>query len=176
MAMILGALAVAILFRAIYHITVRAFYAQQNTKTPLYVSLFSISLNIVLAIGLSMYLDMGAYGLAWAQSIVAVVEVVILFAILKKQKPGLFDHIFINAVTRMVISAVVMAVVCYLSVKLIPFSDSDNSFFSAFPKFTVIVAVSFFTYGLMSKILKLKEIDPILEKISRVMFARIESK
>lgn len=176
MAIILGALAVAILFRAIYHITVRGFYAQQDTKTPLYVSLFSITLNIILAIILSMYADMGAYGLAWAQSIVAVAEVVILFAILKKQKPGLFDHIFVNAVIRMIISSGVMAIVCFAGVKLIPFSDSDNSFFSAFPKFTVIVLISFFTYGLMSKLLKLKEIDPILEKINRIMFARIESK
>lgn len=47
---LLGALVLAILFRTIYHIVARAFYAQQDTKTPLYVSIFSIALNIFLAI------------------------------------------------------------------------------------------------------------------------------
>ncbi len=176
MAGILGALAVAILFRTIYHITVRVFYAQQNTKTPLYVSLFAISLNIILAIFLSMELDMGAYGLAWAQSIVAVAEVAVLFIVLSKQMPGLFNRSFSKAILKMALSAVVVAAVCYLSVRIMPFSDSDNSFFSAFPKFTVIVILSFMTYGAMSKLFKLSEMNPIMEKIGKFMFSRIESK
>jgi putative peptidoglycan lipid II flippase len=40
MATTLGILAIAILFRSIYHISARSFYAQQDTKTPLYISLF----------------------------------------------------------------------------------------------------------------------------------------
>ena len=176
MAGILGALAVAILFRTIYHITVRAFYAQQNTKTPLYVSLFAISLNIILAIFLSMEVGMGAYGLAWAQSIVAVVEVVILFIILNKRMPGLFNKSFSRAILKMILSTAVVAVVCYLSVRIMPFSDSDNSFFSAFPKFMVIVILNFIAYGAMSKLFKLSEMKPIMEKINRFMFARIEGK
>jgi putative peptidoglycan lipid II flippase len=75
MAGLLGALVVAILFRSIYHIAARSFYAQQDTKTPLYISIFTISLNIALAVWFTTSLAMGAYGLAWAQSIVAAVEV-----------------------------------------------------------------------------------------------------
>ena len=84
MAGILGCLVVAILFRTIYHMAARAFYAQQDTKTPLNISFAAIGLNVVLAIVLSMVLKMGAYGLAWAQSTVAVIEVVILFVVLEK--------------------------------------------------------------------------------------------
>ena len=62
-----------------------------DTKTPLYISFVCISLNIILAIVLSMVLDMGAYGLAWAQSIVAVVEVTILFTVMSKRMPRLFN-------------------------------------------------------------------------------------
>ncbi|MDB5183624.1 MAG: rane protein of unknown function, partial [Candidatus Saccharibacteria bacterium] len=46
MAGLLGSLVVAILFRSIYFICAKSFYAQQDTKTPLYISLFSIALNI----------------------------------------------------------------------------------------------------------------------------------
>ena len=52
-AALLGVFAWAIAFRALYHVLSRSFYAQQNTKTPLYVSIFAISLNVVLAVVLS---------------------------------------------------------------------------------------------------------------------------
>ena len=50
MAGILGCLVIAILFRTMYHMAARVFYARQDTKTPLYISIFSISLNIILAV------------------------------------------------------------------------------------------------------------------------------
>ena len=84
MAGLLGSLVVAILFRSVYYIAARSFYAQQDTKTPLYISIFSIGLNIILAIWFTSAsgLDMGAYGLAWAQSLMAAVEVFILFVVM----------------------------------------------------------------------------------------------
>ena len=176
MAGILGALVIAILFRTIYHMAARVFYAQQDTKTPLYISFVCISLNIILAIVLSMVLDMGAYGLAWAQSIVAVVEVTILFTVMNKRMPRLFNKEFLHAISRMLIATGIMAIVCYISVVMLPFREADNSFYSAFPRFLVIVAISFLVYGAMSKLLKLTEVDPIILRLRRVLFARFDVK
>lgn len=176
MAGILGALVIAILFRTIYHMAARSFYAQQDTKTPLYISLISISLNIFLAIILSTTLDMGAYGLAWAQSIVAVVEVAILFFVMNKRMPQLFNKDFIHAIIKMLVSTGVMAIICYLSVLMLPFREADNSFYSAFPRFMIIVAINFFVYGAMSKIVKLSEIEPIILRLRQVLFARFDVK
>ena len=176
MAGILGALVIAILFRTIYHMAARAFYAQQDTKTPLYISFVCISLNIILAIVLSMVLDMGAYGLAWAQSIVAVVEVTILFTVMSKRMPRLFNKEFLHAISRMLIATGIMAIACYISVVMLPFREADNSFYSAFPRFLVIVAISFLVYGAMSKLLKLTEVDPIILRLRRVLFARFDVK
>ena len=176
MAGILGALVIAILFRTIYHMAARVFYAQQDTKTPLYISFVCISLNIILAIVLSMVLDMGAYGLAWAQSIVAVVEVTILFTVMNKRMPRLFNKEFLHAISRMLIATGIMAIACYISVVMLPFREADNSFYSAFPRFLVIVAISFLVYGAMSKLLKLTEVDPIILRLRRVLFARFDVK
>ncbi|RYF29549.1 MAG: hypothetical protein EOO17_01020 [Chloroflexi bacterium] len=107
MAGLLGALVVAILFRSIYYIAARSFYAQQDTKTPLYISIFAISLNIGLAIWFSLELGMGAYGLAYAQSIVAVVEVLILFVVMSRRIKGLFDAKLFNAFTKMAIASTI---------------------------------------------------------------------
>ena len=173
---ILGCLVVAILFRTIYHMAARAFYARQDTKTPLYISIFSITLNIILAIVLSMVLKMGAYGLAWAQSTVAVLEVVVLLAVMNRQMPKLFDMTFVRAIFKMMIAGTITGVVCYIAVLIMPFRYHDDSFFSAFPKFVIISLVSFGTYAAASKWLKLPEIDPILARLKKVLFGRLELK
>lgn len=176
MAGILGCLVVAILFRTIYHMAARAFYAQQDTKTPLNISFAAIGLNVVLAIVLSMVLKMGAYGLAWAQSTVAVIEVVILFVVLEKRIPHLFDTSFVVAVLRMIVASTVAGIVCYLMLQVLPFRESDSSFFSAFPKFMIIAGVSFLAYGLMSRMLKLPEVEPIIRQVNKFLFVRLDGK
>lgn len=175
MAGLLGALVVAILFRSIYHIAARSFYAQQDTKTPLYISLFAIGLNIVLAVWLSMSLGMGPYGLAWAQSIVAFIEVMILFYVMQRRIKGLFDVQFMRAVFRMASATGFMAIISYIAVQLFQLGVDDQSLPATLPKFIVIVLISGAAYLLFSKLLALREVDPVLTKLKRLLFGRIKS-
>ncbi len=169
MAGLLGALTIAILFRSIYYIAARTFYAQQDTKTPLYISLFSIGLNIFLAIWFTTKLDMGAYGLAWAQSIMAAVEVAILFAVMSRRIENLFDKQFWAAVWRMASATGFMAIVSYIMVSILPLqAGDDSSFYFTFPKFLIIVGVSFSSYLVLSRMLNLSEIAPILAFVRRI--------
>lgn len=172
MAGLLGALVVAILFRSIYHIAARSFYAQQDTKTPLYISIFSISLNIFLAVWFALTLHMGAYGLAFAQSIVAAIEVAILFAVMAKRIPGLFDAVFVHAVARMASATGFMAIISYVSVVTLQLTTDDQRFWMTFPKFVAIVLISFITYVLCSKKLKLQEADTVIKHTRRILFGR----
>ncbi|MEO5949003.1 MAG: murein biosynthesis integral membrane protein MurJ [Candidatus Saccharimonas sp.] len=169
---ILGALVVAILFRTIYHITARAFYAQQDTKTPLYVSIFSITLNIILAVMFTSWFEWGPIGLAWAQSIVAVVEVMILLAILRFRIPGIFNRTFGMAVIRMVGATAAMAIVTYFMVLLFQFQNNDMSFFATFPKFGLITLTSFIVYVLICRRMKLEETEPLIRKFNLVVFGK----
>jgi len=171
MASILGVLAVAILFRSIYHISARSFYAQQDTKTPLYISFFSIALNVALAIYFTMVLNLGAYGLAWATAIVSVVEVGVLFVMMSRKIQGLFDLKFLQAVMRMIVSTVVIAIVAYVSFATLPLNATDQSFLASFPKFALIVAINGILYVLLGRILKLQEVDPIISRAQKIFFA-----
>lgn len=169
---LLGALVVAILFRTVYHIVARTFYAQQDTKTPLYVSVFSIALNIGLAVYFTSVLDWGAYGLAWAQSIVAVVEVTILLTILRHRTPGIFNRAFGAAVLRMAIASALMGVVTYMMVIMFQLQNDDLSFFSIFPKFILITITSFAVYLWICQMMKLDEAVPVVRKISSIVFGK----
>lgn len=173
---LLGILSIAILFRSIYHIAARSFYAHQDTKTPLYISIVAISLNIMLAIVFTMVFDMGPYGLAWAQSIVAFIEVVILFVVMSSRIKTIFDTSFTSALFRMASCAGFMGIATYISVQLFQLDAVDQSFFAAFPKFAAIVAISFIVYALLSKVMRLAEVDPILRKVIAILFRQYKLK
>ena len=166
---IFAILALSIVFRSVYFISARSFYAQQDTKTPLYISLFTISLNIVLAIWFSMGLNMGVYGLAWAAVIVSIVEVAILFFIMARRIEGLFDMPFVHAIWRMLSSAGFVAIITYILVSMMPLGADDN-FFSSFVKFSLIVGISTLVYIIICRIFKLEEVEPILHRIRNILF------
>lgn len=172
MAGLLGTLVIAILFRSVYFIVARSFYAQQDTKTPLYVSLFAIGLNVVLAIWFTMHLGMGAFGLGYAQSIVAVIEVVMLLGIMNYRVRGLIDRDIMNAFGRMFIATVITSIVCYLMVVLFQLQGDDASIIATLPKFILIATVSLLTYLFASRFFNLHEAEPILRKLQNLLFSR----
>jgi len=162
---LLGILVIAIVMRAVYHIIARSFYAQQDTRTPLYVSIFAIALNITLAILFTVVLNGGPSGLAWAQVIVAVVEITILCTIMGRRIPDLFDTKFMHGLGRMIGAVLLMGVVTYLSVIMLPLGAGDQSIFVALPKFLGITFLSFGAYLGLSKLFKLDEANPVVTKI-----------
>lgn len=174
MAGILGILAISILFRSIYFLAARSFYAQQDTKTPLFISFFTIGLNIFLAILFTVVFGLGVYGLAWAAVIVSIVEVIILFVVMSRRIKGLFDTPFVNALGRMASAAGFMSIVTYITVSFMPLSAYDESFLATFPKFFVISVVSLGFYLVFSYLLKLEEVGPIIRRVKKILFKRPE--
>ena len=170
MASIFGVLTVAILFRSIYHISARSFYAQQDTKTPLFISFFAIGLNITLAIIFTTVLGMGAYGLAWATAIVSVVEVCILFTIMSRRIKGLFDRPFMHALGQMILATAITACITYACVIMLPFKATDQSFFSSFPRFCFISLIGLSAYLALSRLFKLEEAAPIINLFKKILF------
>jgi putative peptidoglycan lipid II flippase len=173
MANTLGVLTIVILFRSIYHIVARSFYAEQDTKTPLYISFFSVGLNIGLAIWFTLGLDLGTYGLAGAVAIASAAEVAVLFIVMSIRLNGLFDRRFINAVGRMASASGFMALATYIMVLLLPLQADDQSFFAAFPKFLAIVAVSGVVYFAISRAFNLSEVTPIITRVKKMLFTDI---
>ena len=169
-ATLLGVLVISIFSRSVYHIAARSFYAMEDTKTPFYVSVAAIGLNIVLAIIFSLIFNFGAVGLAWAQAIGAVVEISILLFLMKKRIDRLFDFEFLSGILKMVAASSVAGVICYILVSKFPLMNSDLRFFSIFPKFVFIGSISSIAYLISAKLLKLKESEPIIAQIKKIFF------
>jgi putative peptidoglycan lipid II flippase len=172
---LLGLLVIAIIFRAIFHLISRAFYADHDTATPLKVSIATVGLNIILAIylvapGLGGF---GIMGLAIAKSFTAVLEVLVLMFILMRRYKGIFGSFFIHSVAKMVSAAGFMAVITYGLVLALPLKATDAGFFILVPKFAAIVSIGLISYILFSYIFDIEEAKPLVSKLKRLMFAPV---
>lgn len=173
-ASVLGSFVVAIFFQSVFHIASRGFYARQNTKIPLILSVVSFAVQLVFALIFSAS-GFGPEGLAYALSISALVEVSLLLIILNKQMKGkIFDKTMISSLTRILIASAIAGMASYAMTKIMPLRAADNSFLSTFPKFCVICAVSLLVYIGACVALKIEEVRPVIDKVRQVLFKNVK--
>lgn len=168
-AAVFGFLTVAILFRTLYTIISRWFYAQKDTKTPLFVSVFTITLNIILAYVLSRPSNYGVEGLAIAQSVVAAVEVIILTVIMLVRDIKLFDANFWGGVLKIVSVTGFSVVAGSVIVDFLPLGIGDRGFFTLGGKLVLIALVTFAVHISVSTIFGLQEVKPIYNRLKKII-------
>ncbi len=172
-AAVLGALVVSIFCRSVFHIATRGFYAHQNTKTPLIVSFVAIGLNIGLAV-LFTVMGFGPEGLAYAQSIGAVVEIGILLVVQHFQMQGkLLNREFWRDFAKISFASAVAGAIAYSMTKFFPLMVDDDSFFVTFPKFALISSTSLVVYFVACYFLDLREVKVVTDKIKKIIFRNV---
>jgi len=123
------------------------FFARNDTKTPFYLSLISVILNIIISI--SFFRSLGFIIIPIATSISSWVNVLLHFYFIKKRNLYNFDKIFINKFPRIILSVVVMGLILYLLLGF--YSDKFNYNESwKFIYLFIIVTISLFSYFLTS--------------------------
>jgi putative peptidoglycan lipid II flippase len=173
-ASVLAAFVIAIFCQSLYHIVARGYYAKQNTRTPLIISIVAFIVQVIFAVGFSV-LELGPEGLAYATSISAIFEVGVL-AILQNRDMGrkLFDFKFWVAMGKILVASVLTGVVAYIMTKLLPLRAVDNSFLATFPKFLAITAVTAIFYIIICSVLRIEEVKPVIQKINDALFKNIK--
>jgi putative peptidoglycan lipid II flippase len=175
-AALLGLLVPAIAFRSIFHLLTRSYYAQQDTKTPLYISFIAIGINIVLAVYLAQPQHYGILGLAIAQSISAMIEALILIGVLIKRVSGLVTEDLVHGLVRMVSASGLMSFVSYVLIAyVLPLQATDVGFFALVPKFVAIVVASFAVYVVISYMFGIREANPVVERTRSLIFRPIKT-
>ena len=123
------------------------FFARNDTKTPFYLSIISVSLNIIFSV--SLFNKFGFIIIPIATSISSWVNVFMHYYFIKKRDLYIFDSKFIYKFPRMILSVVVMGIVLYL---LLGFF-SDKFAYNESWKFIylfIIVIISLLSYFLIS--------------------------
>jgi len=173
-ASVLGTLVIAIFARSVFHIASRGFYAYQDTKTPFIVSIVAIGLTILLSV-LFYLAGWGVDGLGLAQSIGAIIEIVILLFILQRRSEHqILDKDFWKALFRMLAATFIAGCVAFSMTKFIPLMATDTSLVITIPKFLLIAGVSILSYLIASFFLNLDEVRPIINYVKKILFKNVK--
>ncbi len=162
-----GFLVMSIFAQATIPLLTRAFYAKQNTKTPVIISLASVAVNTALAFPLSrMY---GVQGLAIAFSLAAVVQLVILLSVLHYTLNGFDDRkVFISTLKIVFATLIAAAVAQFLKTPIAAVVDMQR-FWGIAAQLIGSFSGGIVTYILVCMAFKSEELEIIKKYIPRSM-------
>ena len=146
-------------------VLITCFFARENTKTPLYVSIVSVVINIILS--LFLISTMREMGIALATAISSWVNALLLFLILKFKKELVLDIIFLKNSFKIIISVFVMLCGCY-SLNKIFFDNMTNADFLqkvASLLFVIICCkIIYLTMIFMLKVLSVQDLKRYMQR------------
>ncbi len=180
----LGIFAFSLFANALTHLLIRAYFAFQDTKTPVYVSIGGVLLNVILVIsfvfllrspssvrsGLVYFLrlesletiEVLAFPLAFFFSIVG--QLVALYWILKNRIGGLKGKEIFDSVIRILGASTIMAVTAFLTLRIVVSYIPLDTFFGVFFQATVVTAISGAIYLLAAYIFGSPELKAIVNR------------
>ncbi len=173
-ALIFGYLTIAIFFRVVYAQISRWFYAQKDSKTPLFISIFTIALNIFLANIWARPSSYGVAGLALSQSVVAIIEVIILAIVMLIRDKRLFDMRFWGGCFRIVSVTGFSALAGFIMVSLFPLGIGDRGIVTLGSKILVISGTVLAVHVLLSSLFGLEEVKPLFRRLRKLIFKPIK--
>ncbi len=166
-------LSVAILFRVVYSLISRYFYAHKDTLTPLIISVFAIVLNIILVFALTRPDAYGFSGLAIAQAIVSGVEVAVIGVVMVLRDRKIIGKKFFDMLLRLLAASGFTIISAFIMMTIFPLQITDRGFFVLGGKLALIVSVIFTTHILMTAAYGFSEARNVLKTIGRLAFGSV---
>lgn len=150
-ASILVLFSLAMISQSVVAIMNRAFYAGQDTKTPLYTGLGTIILNIVFCVLFYHFTGFGAAGMALSYSIISTVNSVMLLLLLNKKLKGIQLKKLFGFAKGVVPSVMVMGAALYI-LELLPVDYYSKSMQLLYLAFEILMGAA--VYITMTFVLK----------------------
>jgi putative peptidoglycan lipid II flippase len=163
--------ALSLPLHSVYYFLTRCFYAFFDTKTPFYISLFTIITNAFLSWYFVVVMDYPVWSLAISFSIGMNINVIILFLMLNRKLKGFEWYIFTSELLKITAAVIVAGSVAFFSQRLLDGIIFDttrtiNVFFLLIVNGIIFVSVYLLTtwlvgvremYLITRMLLKLKE-------------------
>lgn len=121
-AYIMAFFCLSMITQSIVAIMNRAFFAQQDTKTPLLVGMGSVVMNLVLGMVFYLYTDLDAAGMALVYSIISMVNSALLILLLQRKMKGIYlaklFHFSVRALPAVLMMMIVLVFLQQLPLQL----------------------------------------------------------
>lgn len=162
-------LALGLTAQALALLLMRGFYALKDTKTPVIVSVLTVTLNISLSLGIVYILKWEVWGLGIAYAISSNCSLVLLLYLLGGKIGGFGFKALMVPAFKMLIAALISAVALYIPIKAL-----DQLVFDTTKTINLILltgVASLFglgVYFLLVWLMKVKEVYAFIELINKV--------
>ena len=164
-ARVLGYFALGLPAYIIIKVLVSCFFAREDTKTPLYISIVSVICNIVLS--LLLIESMREMGIALATAISAWINALLLYVMLSLRNNIKLDSLLVSNSIKILISSIVLVLVIY-GLKVMIFEDFvSNSILlnSLFLLLTIFLTIIIYLgLVIMLKVLTINQLRQYLKK------------
>ena len=146
-------------FHSSYYLLTRCFYSIQDSRTPFYISVFSILINTILSLLFIFIFHLPVWSLALSFSVSMIINSSLLFIIISSRLHGLgLKEIFVE-IGKMFFSAFLASFVSYFSMKFLDGLIFDTSrTINVFFLLSSIALIHFALYLFLSWLFNLKEI------------------
>lgn len=172
----LGVLALGLVAQSLIPLFARAFYARQNTKTPVAISLVGMVINIVLSYFLSQGLSI--VGVALGFVIATTVQCILLFVALHRSfvvqdhvnqsELHVFDSTIVVQSLKILFSSILLGGVSYLTLYLIDPILNTHTVFGIFAQASIATVTGTVVYVITTRYLGIKESQAIGRSIGKL--------
>jgi putative peptidoglycan lipid II flippase len=167
----LAVLTLSAVSSAVIQLTIRAFYALHDTKTPLYIGFFCALFNGALSLLLVKVFDLGIIGLAFAITMTAIIEGFILTWYLYKKihwEHSLSLNLF-SSLLRMLFAGLITGISLWIPMRFLDQFIFDTTRTLPLVALTVLTsAIGFSSYFVFSYLFQVKELTSLVSLIRRV--------
>ena len=155
-----------------------AFYALDDARTPMYISLVSILIHVPSSFGLMQLLSnvgvsperpngYGHAGVALATSIVATVNFAALVYFMRRRIDGLNGRDILSTFLKILAASAAMSAVAYLSYRTLLDYFSDKVLTVRLIEAFVPIALAVITFLIAAKLLKIRELETVYRTLKR---------
>ncbi len=116
---------IALLTQSIVTIINRAYYANNDTKTPLYIGASTIIINVILSYILK-NTSLGVAGMALAYSIASTLNAALLLIVLEKKMKGIYLNKLAAFIVKVIPASAVMGIFLFFVSRAVPFESSSK--------------------------------------------------
>ncbi|EKE19250.1 MAG: integral membrane protein MviN [uncultured bacterium] len=165
---VLGLLTASLFAQSLLPLLSRAFYALQNTKTPLKITL--VSEAVLLLCVFLLIKPYGIYGLAVAFSFSSIVNMVLLMVFLRKALPNLDEKTIFDSTARIVAASLIAGGVTQIAKYIVGTRGELDTFVAVLTQLVIAGGAGLAAFCLASYYLNIKEFFQFTETISRKIF------
>lgn len=163
----LGVFALSIFAQGLIPLLARSFYAYEDTKTPMAISILAIIINIVLAWLLANI--WGVEGLALAFSIASVINMLLLYIILNLKIKDIDNNAIFNSLLKISANSIIAGFVVYGVLQILaPWVDM-HSFWGIFLQGLGAGLLGLLSYVILSIVFKLPEVDIVRRMLKKFL-------